>query len=145
MVYPKNKNKTIGKEAVPKGLRQWFIIHFIVDIAVAIPLFLMPEVVLSCFRWESIDPVSTRLFAAALFAIGIKSYLVRNAGVEVYSSMLNLKILWSTFAALGLLVSIMQGIEDQSLLPWIGLLVFAAFNLLWLYWKYRLNQISEKI
>lgn len=132
------------KLLVPKALRMWFILHFIVDIVSAIPLFLIPVTILTYFGWNNIDPITTRLFAAALFGIGIESYLGRDSGFETYSNMLNLKIIWSTFAVIGLLISIIQGPANKGILPWVGVLIFLAFNLLWLYWKYHLYQIKRK-
>lgn len=121
---------------VPKALKTWFIIHFIVDIVVALPLFLYPELVLAYFGWEQIDPITTRLFAAALFAIGIESFLGRNATYETYNNMLNIKIIWSFFALLAFALAISQGLHN--LLVWLGLLVFLIFNLIWSYWKWYL-------
>lgn len=136
-----NKRNT---KKVPKSLRLWFIIHFIVDISVAIPLFIAPEIVLSFFGWESIDPITTRLFAAALFGIGIESYLGRKSDIKTYSNMLNLKIIWSTFAILGLSLAAIQGLHSVSYLVWVGIIVFALFNILWIYWKICLNIIIKR-
>lgn len=41
---------------VPRSLRIWFIIHFWIDIFFAIPLLLIPEVLLSSIGWTIIDP-----------------------------------------------------------------------------------------
>lgn len=127
-----HNNKGNEKE-VPPILRTWFIIHFIVDISVAIPLFIIPQAILSFFGWPNIDLITTRLFAAALFGIGIESFLGKDAGRETYLNMLNLKIIWSTFAILGLFISILQG--ANHIITWFGILVFGLFNLLWIYWK----------
>ena len=43
-----------------------------------------------------------RAVAAALVGIGTQSYRDRNAGVEVYRTMLSLKVLWSATACIGL-------------------------------------------
>ncbi len=142
----KKFNKTGQKEVqkVPNSLKVWFVIHFVVDIVVAIPLFLLPETILGLFGWDGVDPVTTRLFAAALFGIGIESYLVRDSGAEVYSGMLNLKIIWSTFAALAFLLSIIGGEVSTNILIWLGLIVFVLFNFVWVYWKIRLNFIQKR-
>lgn len=123
---------------VPKALRAWFVVHFIADITVAIPLFLFPAIVLGYFGWQNIDPLTTRLFAAALFGIGTESYLCRNSIIETYSNMLNLKIIWSVFAILGFILSLVEENPNGDLLSWIGLFVFTLFNFLWIYWKNRL-------
>ncbi len=125
---------------VPKSLRLWFVIHFIVDVIAAVPLLLIPVTILGYFGWENIDPITTRLFGAALFGIGIESYLARDSGIEIYFSMLNLKIIWSTFAILGLLLSIIEGIESSNVFLWAVLIIFVFFNIVWIYWKLRLKK-----
>ena len=53
-------------------------------------------------------PVRALVSAAALFGIGIESYLGRNAGVEAFTGMLNLKIIWSLSAVVGIALSLLQ-------------------------------------
>jgi len=130
----------MNNTAVPNSLRTWFVIHFIVDIALAIPLMLAPVFTLKLFGWDTVDPVTTRLVAAALFGIGIESYLGRNAGIEAYLGMLNLKIIWSLAAITGLCLSLFQGAAGAALVIWVLVLVFAGFNLLWVYWRRQLGK-----
>ena len=52
--------------------------------------------------------------------------------------MLNLKIIWSLAAVIGLLVSLLQGAQGSPFMAWVALVIFAAFNLLWMYWRWRL-------
>jgi hypothetical protein len=80
-----------------------------------------------------VDPISTRLVAAALFGIGIESYLGRNAGVEAFRAMLNLKVIWSATAAIGVLWSQLAGGPPAG---WGVFAIFASFHLVWL--RYRL-------
>ena len=72
------------------------------------PLMLAPVFMLKLFGWETVDPIMTRLAAAALFGIGKKSFLGCNTGLEAYEGMLNLKIIWSLGAVVGLLISLIQ-------------------------------------
>jgi hypothetical protein len=125
-----------------RWLRIWFIIHFIADVIFAIPIFLFPEFFLGLAGWQSIDPVAARGVAAALFGIGIESWLGRNAGVETYKNMLNLKIIWSFSATIGLLVSVLQNTHGRPLILWIILFIFALFHILWVYWRIRLQKLS---
>lgn len=118
---------------VPSSLRTWFVVHFWVDILVAMPLFVAPRALQSALGWTTFDPVAPRLVAAALFGIGVESLLVRNGNAESFRSMLNLKIIWSAAAMVGLVVALADGAPKAA---WGLLLVFAAFNALWL--RYRL-------
>ena len=95
--------KTIN--SIPKSLRIWFLIHFIVDIIFAIPLIFFPERFLALFGILAVETVTPRLVGAALVGIGGASFFVRNKSKESYDIMLTLKILWSSAAILALLVS----------------------------------------
>ena len=122
---------------VPQGLRRWFIVHFVADILAAVPLFIAPDLVLRWLGWTEVDPISTRLVAAALLGIGIESYLGRHAGVDVFRGMLNLKIIWSAAATVGVLWSQLDGGPPAG---WGVFGIFAAFNVVWVRYRLRLRR-----
>lgn len=121
---------------VPSSLHTWFIIHFIVDYLFAIPLFIAPSWFLSLFGFTFVEPVTARLVAAALFAVGGISLLSRNQSVNVYNSLLKLKIIWSVSAIAGLLLSLWQG---APILLWPVVLIFGLFSGIWIYYFWRLR------
>lgn len=127
---------------VPRSLRMWFVIHFILDVIVAIPLMLAPKTTLLFMGWQVVDPITTRIVAAALFGIGIESYLGRNSGFEAYKGMLNLKIIWSLSAAAGISFSLLQGAQGNPFMVWATLAIFVIFNLLWVYWRWKLSRLQ---
>lgn len=122
--------------AVPAGLRRWFVVHFVADVAVAIPLFVAPRAFLELLGWTEVDPLAARLVAAALLAIGIESLVCRSAGVETFRAMLGLKIIWSASATVGILWSQIDGGPPMG---WLALGIFAAFHLLWVHYRLRLR------
>lgn len=124
---------------VPSALRAWFVVHFVADVLFALPLFLAPTVALTWAGWQHIDPISARLVAAALFGIGIESLIGRNANRESFRTMLNLKVIWSATATVGIAWSMVDGAHGRPLMGWLVLGVFAAFHVLWLYWRLRLR------
>ena len=126
--------------AVPVALRMWFVIHFAIDIIVAFPLFLAPRLMLATFGWIEIDPFAARLAAAALFGIGLESVLGRNAGAQSFKGMLQLKLIWSAFATIGLAWSTLDGNLKYPIVGWLFAATFAAFHLLWWYWFLRLRK-----
>jgi hypothetical protein len=132
----------MSETKVPNALRTWFVIHFVIDVLFALPLFLAPVRVLALFGWQAVDPYTTRIAAAALFGIGIESFLGRNAGVESFRNMLNLKIIWSLSAAIGLALSLVQGAQGRPLFASAVLVIFVGFNFLWVYWRNRLGAIQ---
>ena len=118
---------------IPDSLRTWFVIHFVVDMLTGIPLLLFPEVILPLLGWTIIDPIASRVVGAALMGIGIESYLGRNANVDVFRAMLNLKIIWSSSAILGIGLGIWKG---GSKAGWLFMGVFVIFWFVWInYWR----------
>ena len=122
---------------VPLALRRWFVAHFAVDWLVGVPLFIAPESILKLLGWHEVDPISTRLFAAALLGIGGQSWLGRNAGFNEFRGMLNLKIIWASAASLALLIGALTG---GPILAWLGAVTFLAFLALWTFWRLRLRR-----
>ena len=122
---------------VPQSLRVWFVVHFCVDMLAGVPLLVAPVVFLSALGWTTVDPLMARLVGAALMGIGIESYLGRNAGVEAFRGMLNLKIIWSGTAVLGLAATAAVG--DGPWTVWLVVALFVAFNVLWVRYRLRLR------
>ncbi len=127
-------------QSVPTALRKWFVVHFAADLLFAIPLMLFPDFTLRLFGWQVVDVIGARIVAAALFGIGIESYLGRNAGREAFIGMLNLKIIWSLAVIFGVSWSLLAGAQGSPMMGWVMVVVFAAFNVLWVYWRRRLAQ-----
>ncbi len=124
---------------VPDKLRTWFVVHFVVDMLFAIPLFLAPEWMLTLFGWQTVDPLTSRLVAAALFGIGIESFLGRKAGLEAFRGMLNLKLIWSFGAVLGIGVSLALA-GGGPFMGWVVMAIFVVFFFLWLYYRVKLHR-----
>ena len=117
---------------VPPFLRKLFVFHFIVDYLVAVPLMLAPERSMALMGWAISDPVATRLVAAALLGIGGISFIARNADVHTYRHMLTMKLLWSSMAVLGLVLSLVGG---APIATWLFLVIFTIFFGVWLYYR----------
>ena len=119
----------IPSSDVPRRLRAWFVVHFILDIVTAVPLLVAPREFALLLGFPAVDPLTSRLVAAALVAIGVESLLSRNATRENFRTLLRLKVLWSAAAGVGTLVTIAGGAPRAA---WAVLAIFAAFNALWL-------------
>ena len=127
-------------QEAPKALSMWFIIHFIIDISLAIPLFFFPEQTLEFFGWDNIDVLMARIVAAALFGIGIESLIGRKASLDGFKNMLNLKIIWSFTASAGIGWSMIAGAQGRPLMGWIVLATFIIFHFIWWYWRIRVGK-----
>ena len=121
-----------------KTLKSWFVVHFLVDILIAIPLFFVPEYFLSILGWNSIDPLMSRLVASALFGIGGISLIARNSSKETFKILLNLKIIWSLCAITGFAISILS--SDYPDIVWLFLLLFVIFSFNWIYHRIRIEK-----
>ena len=121
---------------VPKSLKTWFLVHFIIDYIIAIPLFFFPVYSLTLLGLETIDPVTARLVAAALFAVGGISLLAKEKSKETYNTLLTLNLIWSGTAILGLLLSIFQGYPK---ILWVFVVIFGIFFEIWYYYKKKLG------
>ncbi|MBN2503224.1 MAG: hypothetical protein JXB38_20775 [Anaerolineales bacterium] len=130
-------------QVAPQTLSNWFVVHFIADLLFAVPMMLIPEQFLSWLGWQTIDPIATRLVAAALFGIGIESWLGRNASLDTFKNMLNLKIIWSLGAVVGIGVSLIGGAQGSPLMGWLVFTIFLAFNILWVYWRVKLQGLTS--
>jgi hypothetical protein len=122
----------------PPALRRWFVVHFVADWLFALPLFLFPEPFLLALGWTHPDAALARVVAAALVGIGTQSLRDRNGTLESFKSLLELKILWSSTAAVGLLWS---ALTVGPAMAWGFFLVFVAFNALWTYWRLRVGRL----
>jgi hypothetical protein len=121
---------------IPSSLRSGFVVHFVVDMLIGIPLLLFPEIVMPLLGWDIIDPIASRVVGAALMGIGIESYLGRNAGIEVFRAMLNLKVIWSSSAILGIGLGLWQGGPQAG---WLFIGLFIIFWFVWVYYWRKLR------
>ena len=124
---------------IPSGLKTWFVIHFVADMLFAIPLLLLPELILPWFGWESFDPVMPRLVGAALLGIGGESLLSRNAPLAAIKALLRLKIIWASGAILALGLGILKGGPPAT---WGFLVIFVGFLGVWVYFRIKINNLD---
>jgi hypothetical protein len=124
---------------IPLTLRRWFVVHFLVDLALALPLLIAPAAFLRALGWAAIDPVTARLVGAALLGIGVQSWLGRNEGPEAFRAMLNLKLVWSASAIVGLVISVGEGAPP---FVWGVLSAFIAFFGVWFHYRVRMKQLA---
>ena len=122
---------------VPQSLRLWFVIHFVFDFILGVPLLIAPIWFLTLFGFENPDPFTARLVGAALLGIGGESLLGWNGPIEAFRAMLNLKIIWSLAAIFGIILTLI--FNDGPLMAYVVLLLFAGFSGLWMYYRFLLR------
>ena len=133
----------IDSGRIPAALRVAFVVHCVVDVVFALPLMFVPVPFLTWLGWPAVDPITTRLVAAALLGIGVESWLGRHAGPASYRGMLNLKIIWSAGAVAGLIASLVGLGKEAPLIGWSLVVIFAVFNGLWIFWRLRLPRAAK--
>ena len=121
---------------IPASLRIWFLAHFVIDIIFGFSLLLTPFWLLNLFGFETTDLFSARLVGAALLAIGFSSLLAYNKEIEVFQTLLTLKIIWSLAAILAIIISILESAPKSA---YIILAIFIIFSSSWIYYKLKLN------
>jgi hypothetical protein len=124
---------------VPRSLRTWFVAHFVVDVVVGLPLLVAPGLLLHALGWQHVDPAASRLVGAAFLAIGITSLTARNQGLDVLRVLLDLKLLWSYGALIGLVIAAGQGAPSPV---WALLSAFLAFAGIWTHYRIRMKQLA---
>jgi hypothetical protein len=122
------------EKKVPKSLRVWFLIHFVVDIIFAIPLMFFPAWLLNLLTLPVDETVTARLVGAALIGIGGASFFAHKKGWETYDILLTLKILWSVSAIVALLISFFVTMNPVI---WLLIIIFGVFSGIWMYYKFR--------
>ncbi|MBC8452704.1 MAG: hypothetical protein H8D65_02490 [Spirochaetes bacterium] len=125
-----------------KRVGVWFVIHFVVDFCTAVPLFVIPVVFLRLLGWNEIDPVAARLVAAALFGIGIESFLGRKSSLNSFITMLNLKIIWSATAVVGLGINLIERAQGNPLAVWAVFIIFLGFHAVWVYLRVQAGRVK---
>ena len=121
----------------------WFIAHGIIDILFAIPMLIIPEAFLEALGWQVIDPMVARVVAAALIGIGGESLIAMRAEFCSIKSMLELKILWSVAAIIGLVISaVMADVVPWGVWPIGG--IFVIFSAVWIIWRFRISGLAGK-
>ncbi len=118
-------------EKIPYALKRWFLLHFFLDYFIALPLFFFPIQTLTVFNFTIIDPLTARLVACALFAIGGTSLILYTHEKVFYRPLLLVKIIWSITATIALFWSY---IENRNPILLLFTALFLFFFCLWTYY-----------
>ncbi len=123
-------------------LENAFLVHSMVDLAVGIPLWVSPKWSLKQIGVKNpkdSDILMTRLVAGALIAIGVASYVGRNARDDQLQVFILMKIVWSFIAMVTLLIALFSKNTQYDKKVLVILLVFFfIFNVTWDYHYLRI-------
>lgn len=126
---------------LPPSLRTWAAANAVVDLALGLPLLLVPESILPRLGWTTVDPVVSRLLGAALIALGwhALSLRKRHASREAHRALLGLRLVGSAAAMVGMLIAIARGAPSAT---WAILAALVAASGVWAHYAIRLKQLD---
>ena len=124
---------------VPSTLRGWFVVHFVVGLAVGLPLLVVPSLTLALLGWAPADPGVSRLLGAAWVALGVTSWRTRQGSLEVVRAMLSLKSLWAGLGIFGAFGAIGQGAPGAA---WVVLFLCLVFLGVWLHYAILFRRLE---
>lgn len=121
---------------IPASLKTWFVVHFVADMLFGIPLLFAPLWTMELFGFQGVEDITARLVGAALIAIGGTSLMAKNGSLDSYRSLLSLKLIWSSTAILGLVLSLLH---TKNSMIWLFIAIFAVFFLIWHHYYQKLK------
>jgi hypothetical protein len=115
-----------------KSLRYTFLVHLVVALLFGLPLLIAPGRTLDLFGWAPIDPIMSRLFGAALLAMGWASYRGWRAAVRSdVAILLEAEVVLTSLSALAILRHLVSG--SWPWYVWMTFIIFAVFAIAWIY------------
>jgi hypothetical protein len=121
-----------------RGLKTTFLAHAIVCLAFGIVLYLIPDTWAHLVNWVPFDAAVTRIYAAALLAIGVSSWLgYRAARWDEVRIVVQMEI---AVTVLGGIISLYSALfAGAPLFIWVSIVIFVSFAVAWIYF-YRQAQ-----
>ena len=113
-----------------KALKYTFSVHVVFAVVFGLPLLLAPGRTLGLFGWAPIDPLISRLFGAALLALGWGS--VRGAqAMEVVQvkTLIEMELVFTVLGCVGLLRHLL--FAHWPWYVWTIFVILAAFAVAW--------------
>ncbi|MHA2169627.1 MAG: hypothetical protein ACXAB7_07005 [Candidatus Kariarchaeaceae archaeon] len=124
---------------IPTILKNTFLAHAILGVVMGLSYLIDPKMYEDLFDFTMAEPMVYRLVGAAVFALGVSSWLAyREISFEKVRILVILEIIWTI---LGTIVTVWGVIDDQF--PneaWLNALVLAAFAGLFSYSYYLTTQ-----
>ena len=111
---------------ISTGLKNTFLIHFILGVLFGLVYLLIPEMWSDLINWSIPDPAPYRLLGAAVLGFGISSWLAYKDGVWAHVKIIvQAEIVWTALATLVMLwAMIFAGLPPFG---WVNTAIFAGF------------------
>ncbi|MDX1615465.1 MAG: hypothetical protein R3300_14225 [Candidatus Promineifilaceae bacterium] len=113
------------------SLRSTFLVHWIVSLLFGLPMLIAPGRLLGLFEWAPIDPITSRMYGAALLALAWGSFRGWRASNWAQVSLLvELEAAFTVLASIGLLRHLL--FASYPWYVWAILLVMVLFAVAWI-------------
>jgi hypothetical protein len=121
-----------------RGLKRVFLVHTLVSFIFGVVLFVITGTWARVADWGPFDPAMTRVYGAALMAIGLSSWLGYHASRwEEVRIIVLMEIAFTVLSAVGILYELL--FADAGSSAWISFLFYVGFGLVWIFY-YRRGQ-----
>ncbi len=128
---------------IPVRLKSIIIVQIIMDLILGVNLFFFQEYFIKFSGWKNLDPFAMRLIAAGLFAVALQLFLKRNGSIEVYITLLNIKITTLGLAATGAIITMIDNFSQPIIAEWILLAGTTIPFTQLVFWKVKLNKLIK--
>ena len=119
-----------------RGLKTTFLVHAIVTLAFGVVLYLIPDTWATFVNWTPFDAVVTRIYAAALLAIGVSSWLgYRASRWDEVRIVVQMEVVLTVLGGLISLYSALFAGAPQFI--WAPVVIFVGFAVAWIYFYWQ--------
>ena len=143
-VIIKQKNTMSDSMQIPQKLRSAVLFNVANDLILSISIFFFPASFIAFSGWLALDPFALRLIAGGLTAVAIQMFLSRNATIESFKSILNIKVATMGFGLIGVVLTILQNSRPPIFAE---LILFGGLLLPFIqlgYWRMQLGILGKK-
>ncbi len=119
-----------------KYLKGLFLVHAVVGVIVGLPLLLAPGRVADLLQWAPVDPLTSRMFGAALLALAVGSVRGFLACEKAQiKTIIEMDIVFCALSAVGLARHLFKA--SYPAIVWVIFGIYLVFGIAWIVAYFR--------